>query len=149
MVLVLIVVFIIFVVASDVVCGVMAIEAVDFVIVVFLNIIGINIIVLGNVFFTQTEKSKYKYYLPEVVERLDEEGPVFVFVVDGNVALVLIIVFVIIIVASDVVFGVGRIEAVGGVTVVFLNIIDISSHNGYLQKKYKNLYSLFHIKFDR
>ena len=125
MVLVLIVVFIIFVVASDVVCGVMAIEAVDFVIVVFLNIIGINIIVLGNVFFTQTEKSKYKYYLPEVVERLDEEGPVFVFVVDGNVALVLIIVFVIIIVASDVVFGVGRIEAVGGVTVVFLNIIDI------------------------
>ena len=125
MVLVLIVVFIIFVVASDVVCGVMAIEAVDFVIVVFLNIIGINIIVLGNVFFTQTEKSKFKYYLPEVVERLDEEGPVFVFVVDGNVALVLIIVFVIIIVASDVVFGVGRIEAVGGVTVVFLNIIDI------------------------
>ena len=56
---------------------------------------------------------------------MDEEGPVFVFVVDGNVALVLIIVFVIIIVASDVVFGVGRIEGVGGVTVVFLNIIDI------------------------
>ena len=39
--------------------------------------------------------------------------------------LVLIVVFIIIVTASDVVFGRVEIEAVGGVTVVFLNIIDI------------------------
>ena len=39
--------------------------------------------------------------------------------------LVLIVVFIIIVTTSDVVFGRVEIEAVGGVTVVFLNIIDI------------------------
>ena len=73
--------------------------------------------------FIQTEKETYKYYLLDVVVRQVEEGSVFVFVVDGKVVLELIVVIIIIVVASDVVFGEVAIEAVGGVTVVFLNII--------------------------